>query len=52
MLNNIEPSLIAETLSGPEVLACRKGKCSEFASSSPRCRGRSASPRGSHSASG
>jgi hypothetical protein len=31
MLNNIEPSLIAETLSGPEVLACRKGKCSEFA---------------------
>ncbi len=31
MLNNIEPCLIAETLSGPEVLACRKGKCSEFA---------------------
>ncbi len=30
MLNNIEPSLIAETLTGPEVLACRKGKCSEF----------------------
>ncbi len=32
MLKNIEPSLIAETLTGPEVLACRKGKCSEFAS--------------------
>jgi hypothetical protein len=31
MLKNIEPSLIAETLTGPEVLACRKGKCSEFA---------------------
>jgi Transglutaminase-like superfamily len=31
MSNNIEPCLIAETLSGPEVLACRKGKCSEFA---------------------
>jgi hypothetical protein len=28
---NIEVALIAETLSGPEVLACRKGKCSEFA---------------------
>jgi hypothetical protein len=31
MSKNIEPSLIAETLTGPEVLACRKGKCSEFA---------------------
>jgi hypothetical protein len=31
MLKNIEPTLIAETLTGPEVLACRKGKCSEFA---------------------
>ena len=31
MGKNIEPSLIAETLTGPEVLACRKGKCSEFA---------------------
>jgi hypothetical protein len=31
MLKNIEPSMIAETLTGPEVLACRKGKCSEFA---------------------
>jgi hypothetical protein len=31
MLKHIEPSLIAETLTGPEVLACRKGKCSEFA---------------------
>ncbi|MBU0641239.1 MAG: transglutaminase-like domain-containing protein [Planctomycetes bacterium] len=27
----IEPSLIAETLSGPDVLACKKGKCSEYA---------------------
>gem|GEM_PF-2257971 len=26
----IEPVMIAETLSGPEVLACRKGKCSEY----------------------
>ena len=31
MVKNIEPTLIAETLTGPEVLACRKGKCSEFA---------------------
>ena len=31
MLKNVEPALIAETLTGPEVLACRKGKCSEFA---------------------
>jgi len=31
MLKNVEPTLIAETLTGPEVLACRKGKCSEFA---------------------
>ncbi len=28
---NVEATMIAETLSGPEVLACRKGKCSEFA---------------------
>jgi hypothetical protein len=28
---NVEATLIAETLTGPEVLACRKGKCSEFA---------------------
>src|SRR5262249_46267411 len=28
---NAEPAYIADTLSGPEVLACRKGKCSEFA---------------------
>ena len=27
----VEPSYIAETLSGPEVLAVRKGKCSEIA---------------------
>lgn len=26
----IEAGMIAETLSGPEVLACKKGKCSEF----------------------
>ena len=31
MLKNVEAALIAETLTGPEVLACRKGKCSEFA---------------------
>jgi Transglutaminase-like superfamily len=31
ILKNIEPTVIAETLTGPEVLACRKGKCSEFA---------------------
>ena len=31
MVKNVEPALIAETLTGPEVLACRKGKCSEFA---------------------
>ncbi len=31
MVKNVEPTLIAETLTGPEVLACRKGKCSEFA---------------------
>jgi len=31
MLKNVEPTIIAETLTGPEVLACRKGKCSEFA---------------------
>jgi hypothetical protein len=31
MSTNIEPNLITATLSGPEVLACRKGKCSEFA---------------------
>jgi Transglutaminase-like superfamily len=28
---NVEPALVAETLTGPEVLSCRKGKCSEFA---------------------
>jgi hypothetical protein len=28
---NVEPAMIAETLSGPEVLSCRKGKCSEYA---------------------
>jgi hypothetical protein len=28
---NVEVAYLAETLSGPEVLACRKGKCSEFA---------------------
>jgi hypothetical protein len=27
---NVEPQMIAETLSGSEVLACRKGKCSEY----------------------
>ena len=26
----IESAMIAETLSGPEVLACKKGKCSEY----------------------
>ena len=31
MVKNVEPALVAETLTGPEVLACRKGKCSEFA---------------------
>jgi hypothetical protein len=28
---HVEIAYLAETLSGPEVLACRKGKCSEFA---------------------
>jgi Transglutaminase-like superfamily len=28
---NVEAAYFAETLSGPEVLACRKGTCSEFA---------------------
>ncbi len=28
---NVEVAYLADTLSGPEVLACRKGKCSEFA---------------------
>lgn len=28
---HVEVTFLAETLSGPEVLACRKGKCSEFA---------------------
>ncbi len=28
---NIEVEMITETLSGPEVLACRKGKCTEYA---------------------
>jgi hypothetical protein len=28
---NVEGTALAETLTGPEVLACRKGKCSEFA---------------------
>ncbi len=28
---HVEAAAIAETLTGPEVLACRKGKCSEFA---------------------
>ncbi len=27
---NVEAAMIAETLTGPEVLACRKGKCSEY----------------------
>jgi Transglutaminase-like superfamily len=31
MMKNVEPALITETLTGPEVLACRKGKCSEYA---------------------
>ncbi len=31
IFKNVEPTLIVETLAGPEVLACRKGKCSEFA---------------------
>jgi hypothetical protein len=31
MLINVEGALVTETLTGPEVLACRKGKCSEFA---------------------
>ncbi|MGP0063187.1 MAG: transglutaminase-like domain-containing protein [Isosphaeraceae bacterium] len=31
IVKNVEAALISETLTGPEVLACRKGKCSEFA---------------------
>jgi len=31
VFKNMEAAMIAETLTGPEVLACRKGKCSEYA---------------------
>ena len=31
IVDNLRGEMIAETLSGPEVLACRKGKCTEYA---------------------